>query len=170
MDRARRRARPSRRHRTDRARLVLPRRPRRRARPDHRPRVFRADGRIGALALSHRPQARRPAALRLAVRFPSPPSASRPAFRRSSASRSNCATSSAASRCRDTRCPSKSKQAGASCSPSSRRTTAPVDNLWKRSCYQEPAPRAIGNPTSCYQEPEIGPNSSDESARFAPLT
>ena len=48
-------------------------RPRRRARADHRPRIFRADRRPGALALSPRPQARRPAARRLAVRFPASP-------------------------------------------------------------------------------------------------
>ena len=42
------------------------------------------------------------------------------------------------------RCSSRSKSAGARCSPSSRR---PVDNLWIASCYREPA-------ASCHQEPD----------------
>ena len=80
----------------------------------------------------------------------------RPACRRSSASRSNCATSSAASRCRDTASSSRSKAAGASCSPSSR--PGYPQPLWT-SCGTARAIRNRGHVLSgtghsCYQEPK----------------
>src|SRR5690606_11861734 len=65
--------RPTGRHRTDRAGLVLSRRARRRARAHHRPGLLRSDWRARSLALSPGAQAWRSPARRLALRLPPPP-------------------------------------------------------------------------------------------------
>ena len=122
------------------------------------PAYFEPDGRAGTLALSSRPQARRPASApaggSISVTFTS----NRRAFRRSNASLSSCGTLHAGSRCRAIGSSSNARPAGANCwrSRAHGYPQAPVDNLLKRTCYrepkstchQEPDPRAIRNPNS----------------------
>ena len=168
MDGARRRAWQCRRHRSDRAGLVLSRGPRRCARADDRPRIFRPDGRPGALALSPRAQACAAASATAGGSISGIFTSNRRAFRRSNASPSNCATSSAASRCRGTGSSSSARPADASCWPSRTRnlsTDARGQAVEAHVLSGTDGHVPSGTGPSCYQEPKQA-NSSKPINRF----
>ena len=129
---------------------------------------FSADGRPGALALSHRPQARRPASAAAGGSIFAISTPNRRASRRSNASPSSCATSRAASPCRATGSPSNARRGG-------RELLAFVARaIIHRGLWTSCGTRVVlsgtaghvpsGTGPSCYQEPESAFSSSQSNA------
>ena len=111
--------------------------------------VFRADRRPGALALSSRPQARRPPAGRLAVRLsPPPPQVGQPVAVQAVRVRT-ARHRRAGSRCRAIASSSSVETGGRELLAFTRRSypQRSVDNLWKRRAIGNQRARAIRNRT-----------------------